>query len=118
MAAQILQMRDLAVDSIPSLRYITNTAAALPVEHIKRLRQLFPRSSLFSMYGLTECKRCTYLPPSELDRKPNSVGIPIPGTEAYVVDSLEAAERLAEIDDFQCLHIVLLFMLFVGKERG
>jgi acyl-CoA synthetase (AMP-forming)/AMP-acid ligase II len=38
------------------------------------------------MYGLTECKRCTYLPPSELDRRPDSVGIPIPGTEAFVVD--------------------------------
>jgi amino acid adenylation domain-containing protein len=85
MAALILQMRGLAPDSVPSLRYITNTAAALPVEHINRLRALFPKSSLFSMYGLTECKRCTYLPPSELDRKPGSVGIPIPGTEAYVV---------------------------------
>lgn len=86
MAALILQMRNLAADPVPSLRYITNTAAALPAEHIKRLGQLFPRSSLFSMYGLTECKRCTYLPPRELDRRPTSVGIPIPGTEAYVVD--------------------------------
>jgi long-chain acyl-CoA synthetase len=86
MAALILQMRNLAPDPVPSLRYITNTAAALPAEHIKRLQQLFPRSSLFSMYGLTECKRCTYLPPPELDRRPTSVGIPIPGTEAYVVN--------------------------------
>jgi acyl-CoA synthetase (AMP-forming)/AMP-acid ligase II len=37
------------------------------------------------MYGLTECKRCTWLPPAELDRRPMSVGIPIPGTEAWVV---------------------------------
>jgi amino acid adenylation domain-containing protein len=86
MAAMILQMRGLEPDSIPSLRYITNTAAALPVEHIQRLRQLFSRASLFSMYGLTECKRCTYLPPSELDHRPDSVGIPIPGTQAFAVD--------------------------------
>jgi acyl-CoA synthetase (AMP-forming)/AMP-acid ligase II len=38
------------------------------------------------MYGLTECKRCTWLPPEELGRRPGSVGIAIPGTEAYVVD--------------------------------
>jgi long-chain acyl-CoA synthetase len=86
MAALILQMRDLAPNSVPSLRYITNTAAALPVDHVSRLRNLFPTAALFSMYGLTECKRCTYLPPADLDRKPGSVGIAIPGTQAFVVD--------------------------------
>jgi acyl-coenzyme A synthetase/AMP-(fatty) acid ligase len=38
------------------------------------------------MYGLTECKRCTYLPPKDLDRKPNSVGVAIPNTELWIVD--------------------------------
>lgn len=87
MAALILQMRDLAPGAFPGLRYITNTAAALPVAHIERLRALFPSTTLYSMYGLTECKRCTWLPPAELDRRPGSVGIAIPGTEAYVVDA-------------------------------
>ena len=86
MAAMILQMRDLQPDFLPSLRYITNTAAALPPAHIERLRELFPRATLYSMYGLTECKRCTYLPPAELDRRPGSVGIAIPNTEAFVLD--------------------------------
>jgi long-chain acyl-CoA synthetase len=85
-AALILQMRDLRPDDFPSLRYISNTAAALPPAHILRLQELFPTAQLFSMYGLTECKRCTYLPPSELRIRPSSVGIAIPGTEAYVVD--------------------------------
>jgi amino acid adenylation domain-containing protein len=86
MAALILQMRDLKPGSFPDLRYITNTAAALPPAHIARLRELFPGVRLYSMYGMTECKRCTYLPPSELDRRPGSVGIAIPNTEAFVVD--------------------------------
>lgn len=86
MAAMILQMRDLKPDFLPSLRYITNTAAALPPAHIERLRELFPNATLYSMYGLTECKRCTYLPPAELDRRPGSVGIAIPNTEAFVLD--------------------------------
>jgi long-chain acyl-CoA synthetase len=86
MAALILQMKDLKPGAFPHLRYITNTAAALPPAHIQRLQELFPQTRLFSMYGLTECKRCTYLPPEELARRPGSVGIAIPGTEAYVVD--------------------------------
>lgn len=86
MAAIILQMRDLRPNAFPHLRYITNTAAALPPAHIARLQALFPTARLYSMYGVTECKRCTYLPPGELKRRPGSVGIAIPGTEAYVVD--------------------------------
>jgi long-chain acyl-CoA synthetase len=87
MAAMILQMRDLTPGAFPHLRYVTNTAAALPPAHITRLQGLFPATRLYSMYGLTECKRCTYLPPEELARRPGSVGIAIPGTEAYVVDA-------------------------------
>lgn len=85
MAAMLLQMKDLKPGILPALRYITNTAAALPPVFIERLRALFPHARLYSMYGLTECKRCTWLPPEELDRRPSSVGIAIPGTEAYVV---------------------------------
>jgi acyl-coenzyme A synthetase/AMP-(fatty) acid ligase len=39
------------------------------------------------MYGLTETKRTLYLPPEQLDVRPGSVGIPIPGTEAWLVDA-------------------------------
>jgi long-chain acyl-CoA synthetase len=86
MAAVLLQMKDIAPGAFPDLRYITNTAAALPPAHIARLQELFPAAKIFSMYGLTECKRCTYLPPEQLALRPGSVGIAIPGTEAYVVD--------------------------------
>jgi long-chain acyl-CoA synthetase len=92
MAAMILGMRDLKPGAFPALRYLTNTAAALPPAHIMRLQELFPAASIYSMYGLTECKRCTYLPPAELKHRPGSVGIAIPGTEAYVVG--DDGERL------------------------
>jgi long-chain acyl-CoA synthetase len=93
LAAMLLQMKHLAPGMFPDLRYITNTAAALPAAHIQRLRQLFPGARLYSMYGVTECKRCTWLPPGQLDVRPESVGIAIPGTEAYVVR--ESGERAA-----------------------
>jgi long-chain acyl-CoA synthetase len=92
-AAMLLQRRDIEPGAFPHLRYLTSTAAALPPAHIVRLQQMFPQARMFSMYGLTECKRCTYLPPAELERRPASVGIAIPGTEAYVVD--DAGNRVA-----------------------
>ena len=39
------------------------------------------------MYGLTECKRVSYLEPELVEQKPTSVGTAIPGTEAFVLDS-------------------------------
>jgi long-chain acyl-CoA synthetase len=86
MVAILLQMKDLRPGAFPDLRYITSTAAALPPAHIQRLADLFPQTRIYSMYGLTECKRCTWLPPEELRRRAGSVGIAIPGTEAWVVD--------------------------------
>ena len=38
------------------------------------------------MYGMTESKRCTWLPPAQLGKRPDSVGIAIPGTEVWVAD--------------------------------
>jgi long-chain acyl-CoA synthetase len=93
MVAILLQMKELAPGAFPRLRYITSTAAALPPAHIQRLQDLFPDTRIYSMYGLTECKRCTWLPPEELRRRPGSVGIAIPGTEAWVVD--ENGRRVA-----------------------
>ncbi|WP_224360861.1 class I adenylate-forming enzyme family protein [Hyalangium versicolor] len=86
------EMRGLWNQDFSRVRFVTNTAAALSPKHIQMLRELFPQSRIYSMYGLTECKRCTYLPPEDLDRKPGSVGIPIPNTEVWVVD--ENGQRL------------------------
>ncbi len=84
--ATIAGLKSLGQYDLSAIRYVTNTAAALPVKHILMLRELFPRARIFSMYGLTECKRCTYLPPKDIDRKPESVGIAIPNTELWLVD--------------------------------
>ncbi len=84
--AVLTEMKSLASYDLSRIRVVTNTAAALPLKHIQRLSELFPTAQIFSMYGLTECKRCTYLPPADLARKPASVGIAIPNTEMWLVD--------------------------------
>ena len=83
--ALLLQM-DLSSFDLSRLRYLTNTAAALPPAHILQLRDKFPGATLYSMYGLTETKRTLYLPPEQLDKRPGSVGIAIPGSEVWLVD--------------------------------
>ncbi|MDN7142471.1 acyl--CoA ligase [Pseudomonas sp. JQ170] len=70
----------------PDVRMVTNTGAALKAPHIAQMKALFPQAQIYSMYGLTECKRCTYLPPEDIDSKPGSVGIAIPNTELWLVD--------------------------------
>jgi long-chain acyl-CoA synthetase len=91
-SALLLQL-DLAAHRFPAMRYITNTAAALPTEHIRQLRRLLPDVKIFSMYGLTECKRVSYLPPDQIDIRPASVGRGMPNEEVYIVDD---AGRRAE----------------------
>jgi long-chain acyl-CoA synthetase len=70
----------------PSVTRVTNTAAAMPPEYIKQLRDIFPSALIYLMYGQTECKRVCYLEPEQIDQKPSSVGKAIPGTEVYVLD--------------------------------
>jgi acyl-CoA synthetase (AMP-forming)/AMP-acid ligase II len=68
------------------IRTITSTAAVLHPSAIDRLQRMFKGARLFSMYGLTECHRCTYLDPEELPCRKSSVGKAIPNTELWVVD--------------------------------
>jgi len=82
----ILLGMDLKAFDLSSLRYITNAAAALPVEHVRRLREQFPHVDLYLMHGLTEVARTVYLSPEEVDRRPSSVGRAIPGTEVWIED--------------------------------
>ena len=86
MAALIVQLRNFNPEWARSVRYLTNTAAALPPAHILQLQQVFPNARIYSMYGMTESKRCTWLPPEQLAIRPDSVGIAIPGTEVWVAD--------------------------------
>ena len=71
--------------SFPSVARVTNTAAALPDEFVPGLREMFPSALIYKMYGLTECKRVSYLEPELIDAKPGSVGKAIPGTEVYIL---------------------------------
>lgn len=83
--ATLLSMRRSMEFELPTVRRVTNTAAALPATFHSELGRIFPNGLVFAMYGLTECKRVSYLEPELLERKPTSVGRAIPGTETMVL---------------------------------
>ena len=67
------------------LRYFTNSGGRMPRATLEKLRAALPRTQPFLMYGLTEAFRGTYLPPDEIDRRPDSIGKAIPNAEIMVV---------------------------------
>ena len=71
----------------PYLRYITNTGGKVPRSIVTKMREFFPNTKIYLMYGLTEAFRSTYLPPEELDKRPDSMGKAIPNVEILVVNS-------------------------------
>lgn len=68
-----------------ALRRLTNSGGKLAPSVIRRMRELFPAADIYSMYGLTEAFRSTYLEPALLDRHPDSMGTAIPFAEILVV---------------------------------
>ena len=90
--SMVLNLSSLASFDLSALRLVTNTAAALSEAQIRQIRGAFPQATLFSMYGLTECKRVSYLPPEQLDIRPMSVGRGMPNEEVWLVD--ETGRRL------------------------
>ncbi|OHC75420.1 MAG: acyl-CoA ligase (AMP-forming), exosortase A system-associated [Rhodoferax sp. RIFCSPLOWO2_12_FULL_60_11] len=68
-----------------NLRYFANTGGRMPRETLNLLRQRVPQAKPFLMYGLTEAFRSTYLPPDEVDRRPDSIGKAIPNAEILVL---------------------------------
>lgn len=67
------------------LRYFANTGGRMPRETLDALRRQLPKSKPYLMYGLTEAFRSTFLPPEEVDRRPDSIGKAIPNAEIQVL---------------------------------
>lgn len=86
MFAMLAELKGVTPPDLSSVRYVSSTAAQLLPRHLEAIARFFPNARTFSMYGLTECKRVSWLPPADLARKPDSVGVPIPGTEFWVID--------------------------------
>lgn len=70
-----------------SVRFITSTGSQFPHKYLDRLKLNFPNAEVYAMYGLTECKRVSYLKPYKLSEKPLSVGRAMPNVRIRIVDN-------------------------------
>ena len=90
--AQLLDVDPQEIDT-RSLKRITNSGGALTRRLIGGLRERFAQADIYSMYGLTEAFRSTYLEPALVADHPDSIGRAIPFAEIMIVrpDGTEAA---------------------------
>ncbi|HET8684413.1 MAG TPA: class I adenylate-forming enzyme family protein [Micromonosporaceae bacterium] len=71
----------------PALRLLTNTGATMPDQVLAELRARIPGLRVQLMFGLTECKRATIMPPDADLHRPGSCGRALPGTEVFAIDA-------------------------------
>lgn len=88
---QFFKYSKIDTKQLTSLKKITNTGERLTEQAINYILELFPQAQLYSMYGLTECKRCTYVPPDKLKQKMGSVGVPIPNLSLLLLSENKKA---------------------------
>lgn len=80
---QLAQL-DWPAETRETMRYIATTGGRMPGTAVNALRERLPRTQVFLMYGLTEAFRSTYLPPDQVDHRPDSIGKAIPNAEILV----------------------------------
>jgi acyl-CoA synthetase (AMP-forming)/AMP-acid ligase II len=92
MPINISQMFDDGMQRIPSpelfdsVKTITSSGGNVTAKMIDDCKNTFPQADFYSMHGLTEAFRSTYLDPSQVKIRPDSIGKPIPDVELYVIN--------------------------------
>jgi len=71
---------------IPALRRVTTSGGRLPRPTLDAIRQAFPNVDIYLMFGLSEAFRSTYLHPSQVGIRPDSIGKAIPDVQLMVLD--------------------------------
>jgi len=88
----LLNHPDIADYDLRSIQACISGAAALPVEVQRRFEEV-TGGKLVEGYGLTEASPVTHCAPINGTRKPGTIGIPLPDTDACIKD-LETGTRV------------------------
>jgi len=86
------QQPDLGKYDIRSIRYCISGSAPLPAPVARRFEEL-TGANLIEGYGLSETSPVTHVNPVHGERRPGSIGLPVPDTEERIVD-LETGTRV------------------------
>ncbi len=79
-----------------SLKFCVTGGAAMPPEFIPLFEQRFG-AKIMEGYGLTEASPVSSFSRLDMPQKPGSIGIPIPGVEARIVDAEERDDHDREL---------------------
>jgi acyl-coenzyme A synthetase/AMP-(fatty) acid ligase len=69
-----------------SVKTITSSGGNVTAKMIDDCKETFQQADFYSMHGLTEAFRSTYLDPSQVKIRPDSVGKAVPDVELYVIN--------------------------------
>ncbi len=84
--ASLLQQKDLATYDLQCVQLCISGSAPLAAEHFHRFQEI-TGATILEGYGLTEASPITHLSPlSAENHKIGSIGLPLPGTDARIVD--------------------------------
>lgn len=92
MPVNILQLFDDSAQRIPSaelfsaVKTITSSGGNVTAKMVKDCKNTFANANFYSMHGLTEAFRSTYLDPEQAQIRPDSIGKAIPDVELYVIN--------------------------------
>jgi acyl-CoA synthetase (AMP-forming)/AMP-acid ligase II len=92
MPVYISQMFDEDISRLPNaelfshVKTITSSGGNVTAKMIKDCKNTFQNANFYSMHGLTEAFRSTYLDPSQVEIRPDSIGKAIPDVELYVIN--------------------------------
>ncbi|MFT7004689.1 MAG: acyl-CoA synthetase (AMP-forming)/AMP-acid ligase II [Sulfurimonas sp.] len=92
MPVTITQIFEAEMSRIPTpelfdnVKTITSSGGNVTAKMITDCKRTFKNASFYSMHGLTEAFRSTYLDPSQVSIRPDSIGKAIPDVELYVIN--------------------------------
>lgn len=92
MPVYISQMFDEDLSRLPNadlfshVKTITSSGGNVTAKMIKDSKNTFQNAKFYSMHGLTEAFRSTYLDPAQVEIRPDSIGKAIPDVELYIIN--------------------------------
>jgi len=95
------RLAEMAAEKPPArsgLRFCVSGGASLPVEVLKRFEQSYG-AVIYEGYGLTECSPVCVENPFGQRTKPGSIGLPIPGFAAKVVDEMDREVEQGQVGE-------------------
>jgi long-chain acyl-CoA synthetase len=81
----LLHQKDIAAYDLSSIRFCISGSAPIPVDVMNRFQRL-TGATIIEGYGLTEASPVTHFNPLLGKKVPGSIGLPLPDTDAAIVD--------------------------------